>query len=175
VNIDALIDHAWTARREDRHEVAERELRDAIDASRRSGNHRQLISALGKLAHVLRDLGRDDEALPVSEEAVRVSRDAGDGLQLAHTVRHLGDLHRDATRFPEAARCYEEALSLYRAAASPDALDYANALRPAALLKLSQGQRSEARALFSEAQALYRKAGIDAGVEECARQLARLE
>jgi tetratricopeptide (TPR) repeat protein len=174
-NAADLIDAAWRARREGRYPEAERGLRDAIDASRRSGNGGQLVSALGKLAHVLRDLDRQDEALPVSEEAVRVSRSGGDGLLLAHTVRHLGDLHRDAERLAEADRCYEEALALYRAAPSPDPLDVANALRPAALLKLSQGQRSEARALISEARALYQKAGIDAGVDECSRQLERLE
>lgn len=173
--VDDLIAAAWRDRREGRHADAERGLRDAIDASRRAGNGRQLVSALGKLAHVLRDLGRDDEALPVSEEAVHVSRDEGDSLRLAHTVRHLGDLHRDAGRLVEADRCYGEALALYRAAPSPDALDVANALRPAAFLKLSQGERSAARALLSEARTLYQKAGIDAGVEECSRQLAQLE
>jgi tetratricopeptide (TPR) repeat protein len=174
-NAADLIDAAWRARREGRYPEAERGLREAIDASRRSGNGGQLVSALGKLAHVLRDLGRDDEALPISEEAVLVSRDEGDGMLLAHTVRHLGDLHRDAGRLAEADRCYTEALELYRAASSPDALDYANALRPAALLKLSQGERSAARALLSEARTLYQNAGIDAGVDECSRHLARLE
>jgi tetratricopeptide (TPR) repeat protein len=174
-SVDDVIDAAWRARRDGRHQEAERGLRDAIDASLRPGDERRLVSALGKLAHVLRDLGRHDEALPLSEEAVRASQAAGDPMLLAHTVRHLGDLHREAERLSEAEHCYDEALTLYRAAASPDALDFANALRPAALLKVSQGQMPQARALLSEARALYEKAGTDAGVDECARHLAQLE
>jgi tetratricopeptide (TPR) repeat protein len=173
--VDALIEAAWRARREGRYLDAEGGLRDAIDASRGAEAWPQLASALGKLAHVLRDLGRDDEALPISEEAVRVSRSCGDASQLAHAVRHLGDLHRGAGRLVEAERCYTEALALYRAEPSPDALDVANALRPAALLKASQGDRARARALFAEARALYQQAGIVAGVEECSRQMAQLE
>ena len=172
--VDDAIEAAWRARRERRHPEAERGLRDAIEASRRSGNGRQLISALGKLAHVLRDLDREQEALPVTQEAVDVCRAEGDGLLPAPTVRHLGDLHRDAGRVMDAERCYDEALSLYRAAQSPDALDFANALRPAALLRVSQADRVQARALFAEARELYQQAGIAAGVEECASQLARL-
>lgn len=174
-SIDDLIETSWRARREGRHPEAERGLRQAVHASRHAGTRRQLISALGKLVHVLRDLDRQEEALPLSEESVRASRDEGDGLLVAHTVRHLGDLHRDGGRLPEADRCYDEALALYRAAPSPDPLDVANALRPAALLKLSLGQRSDARALFSQARALYEQVGIVAGVEECSRQMAQLE
>src|SRR4051794_967342 len=103
---DDLIEAAWAARRDGRHQECEGGLREAIDASRRSGNGPQLVSALGKLAHVLRDLGRHTEALPVSEEAVHASRPTGDPLLLAHTVRHLGDLHRDTGRAADATRCY---------------------------------------------------------------------
>ena len=70
--IDDLIEAAWQARRQGRDDEAERGLRAAIDASRQSGAAAQLASALGRLAHVMRDLGRHNEALPLSEEAVRV-------------------------------------------------------------------------------------------------------
>jgi tetratricopeptide (TPR) repeat protein len=174
-NTRDLIEAAWAARREGRLDEAERGLREAIEASRRSSNQPQLVDALGKLAHVLRDLGWSDEALPPSEEAVRIGRGVGEPQLLAHAVRHLGDLHRDCGRFADASRCYDEALALYRGVASPDALEFANALRSAALLKASQGARPEARALFEEARVLYQQAGIAAGVEDCARQLAGLE
>jgi tetratricopeptide (TPR) repeat protein len=173
-NVEALIDAAWRARREGRYQEAELGLHEAIEASRRSGNGRQLTAALGKLAHVMRDLDRHDEALRFSEEAVGVSRGTGDGLLLAHAVRHLGDVHRDARRLADADACYTEALELYRAADGPDSLDVANALRPAALLKVSQGKGAEALALFSEARTLYQQAGIEAGVEECSRNIAKL-
>jgi tetratricopeptide (TPR) repeat protein len=173
--IDDLIEAAWQARRQGRDDEAERGLRAAIDASRQSGAAGQLASALGKLAHVMRDRGRHDEALPLSEEAVRVCRGQSDASALAYTVRHLADLHRDCGRLADADRCYAEALMLYRAAESPDALDFANALRPAALLREAVGDRPGARQLFTEARDRYCEAGIDAGVQECSHHLARLE
>jgi tetratricopeptide (TPR) repeat protein len=171
----ALIDAAWRARREGRLDEAERGLRDAIDATRVAGDDDHLVDALGKLAHVMRDLDRPDAALPLLEEAVRLGRTVHDALRLAHALRHLGDLHRGAARLADADRCYSEALTIYRRAGAPDALDFANALRPAALLKHAIGDRIAARELFAEARDRYREAGIDAGVQECARHLAQLE
>jgi tetratricopeptide (TPR) repeat protein len=173
-DIDDMLDAAWRARREGRHDEAERGLRDAVDVSRRSGSRLQLIDALKRLAHVLHDARQGEQALPLYEEALALSREEGDALVLAHTVRHLGDLHRGAGRLADAERCYAEALSIYRSAPEPPALDFANALRPAALLKEEQGDTGGARALWSEARAHYDAAGIEPGVEECSRRLARL-
>ena len=173
--IDELIEAAWRDRRQGRLDDAERGLRAAIEGSRLADASRHLADALGKLAHVMRDRGRLDEALPLSEEAIRVSRGGDDPLMLAHAVRHLGDLHRGATRLADAERCYAEALAIYRGAAAQNSLDFANALRPAALLKETVGDRTAARQLFSEARDRYREAGVAAGVQECSRHLARLE
>lgn len=173
-HIEDLIDAAWQARREGCHEEAERGLREAIETTRQSGSRLQLIRSLNGLAHVMRDACQDGPALSLYEEAVTLSREEGDILLLAHTVRHLGDLHRDADRLSEADRCYSEALSLYRTSVSPPQLDFANALRPAALLKERQGDNGGARVLCSEAQAFYQAAGVQQGVDECARHLARL-
>lgn len=92
------VDVAWQARREGRHEDAERALLEVITTGRQSGTRLQLIRALKALAHVLRDVGQDGQASPLYEEAVALSREEGDIALLAHTVRHLGDLHRDADR-----------------------------------------------------------------------------
>lgn len=173
--IENLIDEAWRARREGRQADAERGLLEAIESSRQFGSRVQLIRALKSLAHVVRDVAQDDRALPLYEEAVTLGRVEGDILLLAHTVRHLGDLHRDAGRLGDADRCYAEALSLYRTAPSPPALDFANALRPAALLKEHCGDEVGARQLWSEAQILYEAAGVQQGVDECSRHLARLD
>jgi tetratricopeptide (TPR) repeat protein len=170
-----LIETAWRDRREGRLDEAERGLRAAVEVARHTDSRRQLADALGKLAHLMRDLERNDEALPLAEEAVAVSRSADDPLMVAHAVRHLGDLHRSAARLADADRCYGEAVAIYRSVDAPDALDFANALRPAALLKHALGDRPAARQLFSEALDRYREAGIDAGVQECARHLAQLE
>jgi tetratricopeptide (TPR) repeat protein len=134
----------------------------------------ELIRALGALAHVVRDAGEHDRALPLCEEAVALSREEAEPLLLAHTIRHLGDLHRSVSRLDAAARCYDEALALYRRADAPDPLDFANALRPAAILKEHQGDTVAARQLWADAHRLYGVAGIQAGVEESARRLRML-
>ena len=172
--IDDLIDDAWRARQGGRHADAERGLLEAIETSRRSGAKLQLIRAITGFAHVVRDAGHDERALPLYEEAVTLGREEGDSSLLAHTVRHLGDLHRSAGRLDDANRCYSEAISLYRTLASPPALDFANALRPAALMKEHDGDEAGARQLWSEARALYQAAEVQAGVDECSRHLARL-
>ncbi len=171
-NVQQLIDEAWQARREERHGDAERDLLQAITAARQAHLRRELIRALKALAHVARDLGEDARAQPLYEEAVALCREEPDRLLLAHTVRHLGDLHRHAGRLAEAERCYSEAVSLYRAAPAPPPLDFANAIRPAALLKEAQGDFQGARPLWSEARRLYEAAGISQAVEECSRRLS---
>jgi tetratricopeptide (TPR) repeat protein len=167
------VDVAWRARREGRHEDAERGLLEVIKTERQSGTRRQLIRGLEALAHVMRDAGQDGRALPLYEEAVALSREEGDIALLAHTVRHLGDLHRDGDRLADADRCYVEAIALYRSTGSPPTLDFANALRPAALLKERQGDNAGARQLWSEARMLYKAAGVQPGVDECIRHLER--
>lgn len=161
MKLEERIDAAWQARREGRHEAARRELLEVITTSRKAGKRLVLIRALTALAHVVRDRGEDERALPLYEEAITLCRDEGDDLLLAHTVRHLGDLHRATGRLLEAEPYYDEALTLYRRAATPPPLDYANALSPMALLKRDQGDIDMARRLWSEARALYESVGID--------------
>ncbi len=169
-----LIDAAWQARREQRHADAERDLLRAITVAREAKVRRELIHALKALAHVVRDLGQDERAQPLYEEAVALCRQEQDALLLAHTVRHLGDLHRAAGRLDEADRCYSEALSLYRASPAAPPLDFANAIRPAALLKEAEGDVATARTLWQEGLCLYETAGIPQAAEECRRRLSKL-
>ena len=169
-----LIESGWQARREDRHGDAERDLLQAIALAREADLRTELIHALEALAHVVRDVGQDERALPLYEEAIALCRQQQDPLLLAHTVRHFGDLHRGNGRLVDADRCYSEALSLYRAAPAPPALDFANAIRPTALLKEAEGDVETAKILWSEAQRLYEACGVTGGVEECRRRLSRL-
>jgi tetratricopeptide (TPR) repeat protein len=173
-SVGNLVDRAWQLRRERGNPAdAERLLMEALAAARQSGSRREMIRTLKALVHVVRDQGQDERALPICEEAVVLSRQEGDPILLAHTVRHLGDLHRDAKRFTDAERCYEEALALYRAASDPPSLDFANALRPAALLKEAQGDVAGAKQLWTEARQRYRE--YPEAIEECSRHLSRLE
>ena len=151
------------------------QLAEAIAICRSNGANRELSVALGKLGHVEQDLGRLDAARFHFEEAVAAARTAGDPLRLAHALRHLGDVHRHAAKPSDAEACYREALSLYgRRETNPAALDHANALRPMAILQEERGHAEEARTLWRRAQDLYRDAGIEAGVAECADHLAGL-
>jgi tetratricopeptide (TPR) repeat protein len=119
--------------------------------------------------------GTPEEARASYEEAVAACRREGDDLRLAHTVRHLGDVHQDAGRLGPAEGCYEEALSIYRRRQDAWALDLANALRPMALLRETQGRTEEAVALWTEAESLYASLDVKAGVAECAAHLELLK
>lgn len=149
-------------------------LAEAVALLRAAGATTELAAALGKLGHAEEDVGRDDAALGCREEAVAVARRAGHPLTLAHAVRHLGDLHRKAGRLEGAEACYAEALALYGGQDDPPALDYANALRPMAILNETLGRTDEARTLWRRARELYAAIPVEAGVAECREHLARL-
>ena len=117
---------------------------------------------------------RNDAATARYEEAVAVARRSGDPLRLAHVIRHLGDTHRRARRLAEAEACYDEALTLYTGHAKPPPGDYANAVRPMAILKEALGETDEARLLWQRAKALYAAIPVPAGVAECDENLSRL-
>lgn len=182
-----LINQAWTLRwrtmqsppatRAELEQVVDRVhryLSEAVTLCRSAEATRELAAALGKLGHVEQDAGRGDAALGCYEEAVAVARQDGHPMLLAHAVRHLGDVHREAGRLAAAEPCYSEALALYDGQNEPPALDYANALRPMALLKETLGQVGDARALWQRARALYGAIPIEEGVAECTEHLARL-
>ena len=179
-----LIDRAWRTRYRAFQQRPESEadlqrviasvhadLENAVAICRDVGAKRELSIALGKLGHVVEDV---EAKLACYVEAVAAARECDDALQLAHAVRHLGDVHRNAGRRTEAKGCYDEALNLYRSKASAPALDVANAVRPMAILKADLGERTEALALWQEAGELYATMGIEEGVEEADRWIARL-
>ena len=151
-----------------------RYLSEAVSLLRAAGATRELVGALGKLGHAEENARRVDAALACYEEAVAVARGAEHPLPLAHAVRHLGDLHRKAGRLEAAEACYAEALALYGGQDEPPPLDYANALRPMAILKETLGQADEARTLWQLARDLYGAVPIEEGVAECTEHLARL-
>ena len=189
-DIDAAIElmqKAWTTRRETMtsppdskeqlqqimDEVYEM-LVDAVAICRDVGAHRELVHALRKLGHVEQEIGRDDATRALYEEAVTVSRTCGDPLLLAHSVRHVGDYHGHMGRTEAAEGCYHEALVLYRDHEHPPTLDFANAVRPMAILKEDAGKIEEAKELWQEARDLYAEINVQEGVDECSHHLARL-
>ena len=154
--------------------IVREQLSEAVALCRKAGADRELATALRRLGHAEQDAGRDDVAAACYEEAVAAARRTGDLLLLAHAIRHVGDAHRAAGRLVEAEACYEEALALYAAEDEPPPLDYANAIRPMAILKEALGETDEARHLWQRAKALYATVPVAAGVAECDENLTRL-
>ena len=89
--------------------------------------------------------------------------------------RHAADVLREQGRRDESDRLYAEVLETYRASQGAVRLDLANALRGYALLKGQTGAVEEACRLWREAGDLYHSENVDAGVDECAKQIAALQ
>ena len=82
-------------------------------------------------------------------------------------MRHVGDHHRRVGRTEAAEACYDEALALYRDHEHPPKLDFANVVRPMAILKEDAGKVEEAKELWQEARDLYAEVNVQEGVDEC--------
>ncbi len=182
-----LMDKAWTTRRQtmtsppdsEEHlqlimEEVHQNLVEAVAICREVDAQHELVHALRKLGHVEQEMGRKDATQALYEEAIGISRGQGDTLLLAHSVRHLGDIHRRLERVEAAEACYDEALALYRNHEQPPKLDFANAIRPMAILKEDAGAVDEAKKLWQEARDLYDEVDVQEGVAECSHHLARL-
>lgn len=170
-----LMNEANRARLEDRAGDAQRDYAAAVGLCRQSGARLQLIQALKGLGQIERDQGNSDAALPLYEEALAICREEDNPLLLAHTVRHVGDIHREAGRAGLAEPYYLEAIAIYRNDEHTGLLDFANAIRPLALLKDTAGEVEQAKRLWAEARDLYATADVQQGAAESARRLARLE
>jgi tetratricopeptide (TPR) repeat protein len=143
-----------------------RDLAARVAALRAHGQSRQLGLALRELGELTRKRGEAEAARDSYEEAAgRLRLDRAD-LTLAHTVRHLGDVHREAGRPDLAEPCYLEALMLYGAQPEAQPLDFANALRSMAILRMEAGLTEEGAGLWRQAGELYARLGIEAGVRE---------
>src|ERR1700742_1550330 len=147
----------------------------AIELLRDEGDPVALARALRALGEVERALPESDGGIAAYEEAIAILRHEPQPLLFAHTIRHLGDIYRHHGNTDRSARCYGEALALYREPIDPPALDVANALRGAALLKEATGARTDAIALWNEAKDLYLHENADAGATEAARHIRLLE
>ena len=169
-----LLQQAWQARRDNRLADAHQAFTEAVALCRKTGERRALIQSLKGLGQIERDLGHADAAHPLYEEAVTHCRAENDTLQLAHTVRHLGDIHADMGHVELAESCYREALMLYGGQQRMAPLDFANAIRPLAILKEREGQNEEAIHLWRQARDLYAKVNVREGVAESSAHIAGL-
>jgi tetratricopeptide (TPR) repeat protein len=118
--------------------------------------------------------GRLDAALVLYAEAATLYRAQADLLRLAHAVRHIGDIHVQQGTLAQAEPFYREALAIYRAHPEGSTLDFANALRAAAVFRARVGDQTTAASLWAEAKPLYELCGIQPGIDEATRQVALL-
>ncbi len=145
---------AWSRSRASRPFESGQEYSNAMDTA----------EAQERNAYDLRNTGDIEGALGAYQRAAEAFEGEGDTLGEAHAVRHVGDILRGLARYREADRHYERALALYNAREDRLDLDLANALRGYALSLEAQGK--DATPLWQRAHALYRAAGVEAGVAE---------
>lgn len=174
-SIGELLAEGYQARRENRLADARGLFASAMAASRESGaSPTMLAKALEGAGRIDRDLGDSEAALERYRQAVEIYRAHGAPLELAHCVRHVGDILRNLKRTEESAPCYQESMAIYRREVDAPMLDVANAARGFALLEEQRGRAAEATALWQQAVELYKQTGIDAGVAEGEKRIARL-
>jgi tetratricopeptide (TPR) repeat protein len=171
---DKVARHAEPDRPERRKDFVKRSLVDAAIAARRDNDLAALARTLIETGRLERSRHRLDAARRYYEEAVAAYRKLDEPLRLAHTIRHVGDILQDAGQLVPAEPCYVEALAIYRQHPETPPLDLANAIRGFALLKGECSDIEVALALWRQARELYAAVKVQAGVEDCDRQIARL-
>lgn len=173
---EAVLELAWKARCAGRLDEAAARYEELLAGELASFAPALQRRALSGRAQVHRDRGETQDAVRVLDEAVRCAREVGEEDGLAHALRHAAEARIELAvpATDEAVALSREALDLLRARGA-DGLPLANAWRVVALAHQSAGDVSAATAAWREAEALYRSAGVEAGVEEARDALERLE
>jgi tetratricopeptide (TPR) repeat protein len=169
---EQLITAARAAMADRRRDEARALVREAVGQLRTQDQPVELAGALRFLGEIERALAESDRGIGAYEEAVAIFRAEDQHARLAHTLRHLADIQRDFAAAEDACRSAEEALTVY-ADHAPEDLEYANALRSAALANEAAGRRDRARSLWVEARRRYELSGVEAGVLESDMRLAQ--
>lgn len=151
------------------------EAKKAVTDAESQPSKKALADSLKSLGNILRrppfTRGAANEAY---ERAADIYHDLGLTLEEAWVKRHIGINHEYAGRLEDAERMYDEAVALYREHATDDTLDYANAVRYAAVAKNILGKRAESECLWEEAHDRYAKTGpggLGEGVAEASAWL----
>jgi serine/threonine protein kinase len=124
--------------------------------------HRQTAAALAQLAIVLRDRGAYEEARRFFDRSLRICRSLQDDNRTLMTtvLLHYGALLIDLGRAADAANAaamIEEGLALRRAEYGETSWRTAEAKTIAAALRLAQGHRDQALAIWAQAVPILKK------------------
>jgi len=118
-------------------------------------DHPEVAYALNTLATIRKDQGDVDEAEKLYRRVIEIRRKkAAVTPELANALNNLADLLVEAGRPREALPLHQEALRLRRRLYPDGHAQVVASLNHLALLRLSIGDREEARELFAEAEAL---------------------
>jgi serine/threonine protein kinase/tetratricopeptide (TPR) repeat protein len=119
----------------------------------RPGERSGVAQTLERLAQVLQEEGRPDEAEEVARRAVQVNRELGgtSGAELARALDQLGAILRDRGELGQAETATREALALRRALLGPEHPDTAVSLGELASVLTEEGDLSAAERLYRQA------------------------
>ena len=119
-------------------------------------SHPTVPIAVNNLGTVLRDLGRNREAIPLMEQALEKFRiNYGNEHQnVARVLNNLAATYNDLNQWNLAAPKAEEAISIYEKLFPEGHPHYAYALNTQASLLRDQGQPEAARSLYERALAM---------------------
>lgn len=138
--------------------LAESTARQSLELLQRQPADRdQASNALVMLAVALREQGRRSEALPYAEEALRISRQLNDQHLEAFMLYHVGKLEYYLDNIERAVTVLEESLALARRAGAVATGLYAIAIL--AIVRIREGDVSEAASLLKEAPQLWKSGG----------------
>jgi tetratricopeptide (TPR) repeat protein len=172
---EELFARGYQARRENQLAESRAAFFEAVRKAALEADRPLLAEALCGLAQAERGIGNLEAAAHQFSNAAILYREMGQQERLAFALRHQADVLRELLRFSEAEPLYLEAENIYRQLGEPATLDLANTLRGLALLNKATGRLQESKALWQEARQLYSKCNVNAGIEECDKQLSEHE
>ncbi len=163
--IAEMLEDAWSVRREGNYKEGRRILKEAEDLCPENDDQ-----SWGRIYAVYAQYDRDngdlESALELSKRSLEHYEKSGNQGRIAHIIRHIADIQSGLGRHTEAEESYKQALKIYRESSETDAHVRANATRPYGIMLKKLGRMEEAKELLLEANALYKEAGNQAGVDE---------
>lgn len=123
-----------------------------------------LAATLHNVSVLYFDQAQYDRAFSLLEEARQIRETMGDCRGLGQTVLRLGMIYEARGDLAGATQCYEDALHLARGDDTQSRDDEAAALLNLADVMAAQGHTDCALAALSEAESLFSKSGMNAGM-----------
>jgi len=167
-----LLARGYQARRHNQLAESRAAFFEAVRKAALEADRPSLAEALCGLAHAEHGIGNLEAAAHQFSNAVVLYRELGLQERLAFALRHQADVLRELLKFTEAEPLYREAEKIYRQIGDAVRLDLANTLRGLALLNKATARLEDSKALWQEARRLYSTCHVEAGIEECDKQLS---